>query len=49
MHLNASFHPPGFAAPVVVEVQIWITELMALNFISHAQYEISRAKRPQDV
>jgi len=48
-HLNVLFRPSATADPLVVEIQIWIASIMALNDISHWQYEISRAKRPEDV
>ena len=43
-HLNAEFQSSLLADPLMVEIQIWITPIMALNDVSHAQYEVSRAK-----
>ena len=43
-HLNALFQPSALADPLVIEIQIWITPIMALNDVSHSQYEVARAK-----
>ena len=43
-HLNALFQSAALADPLMIEIQIWITPIMALNDVSHAQYEVSRAK-----
>ena len=43
-HLNAEFQSSLLADPLMIEIQIWITPIMALNDVSHAQYEVSRAK-----
>ena len=43
-HVNAEFKSPKLAHPITLEIQIWITPIMALNDVSHAQYEVSRAK-----
>ena len=43
-HVNAKFYSPKLANPLTVEIQIWITPIMALNDVSHAQYEVARAK-----
>ena len=45
-HLNAEFRSAALADPLTVEIQIWITSIMALNDVSHAQYEVARAKSP---
>ena len=42
-HLNCSFQPTTFKAPIQLEIQIWAAEIMALNDVSHWQYEVSRA------
>ena len=47
-HINASFQPSTFKAPVIIEVQIWINSVMALNEVAHWQYEVARAKRVTD-
>ena len=43
-HLNVLFQPSALAEPLVVEIQLWVASIMALNDVSHAQYEIARAK-----
>ena len=47
-HINASFQPSNFKAPILIEVQIWINSVMALNEVAHWQYEVARAKRVMD-
>ena len=42
-HLNCSFQPSTFTAPIQLEIQIWIAAIMELNDISHSQYEVARA------
>ena len=42
-HVNAWFKSPKLADPLMVEIQIWVTSIMALNDVSHAQYEVARA------
>ena len=51
-HLNVLFRPSrrsALAEPLVVEIQIWVASIMALNDVSHAQYEIARAKTPRAI
>ena len=48
-HLNASFKPDALSAPIIVEIQLWVASIMALNDVSHAQYEIARAKDPRAI
>ena len=43
-HLNAEFKSSALADPLTVEIQIWVTPIMGLNDVSHAQYEVARAK-----
>ena len=40
---------PRFPKPIIVEIQIWITAIMDLNDVSHAQYEVARAATPADI
>ena len=47
--MNAYFKASPVADPILVEIQIWITSIMALNDVSHAQYEVARAKEPKDI
>ena len=47
-HINASFQPSSFKSPILVEIQIWIQSVMALNEVAHRQYEVARAKRVTD-
>ena len=42
-HLNCSFHPSTFRAPIQLEIQIWAAAIMDLNDVSHWQYEVARA------
>ena len=42
-HLNCSFHPTTFRAPIQLEIQIWAAAIMDLNDVSHWQYEVARA------
>ena len=42
-HLNCSFHPSTFKAPIQLEIQIWAAAIMDLNDVSHWQYEVARA------
>ena len=42
-HLNCSFQPSTFKAPVQLEIQIWASSIMDLNDVSHWQYEVARA------
>ena len=42
-HVNAEFRSAALADPLTVEIQIWIAPIMALNDVSHAQYEVARA------
>ena len=42
-HLNCSFRPSTFKAPIQLEIQIWAAEIMELNDVSHWQYEVSRS------
>ncbi|KAH8082982.1 hypothetical protein JL720_8494 [Aureococcus anophagefferens] len=37
------------ADPILAEIQIWATPIMALNDVSHAQYEVVRAGAPGDI
>ena len=48
-HINASFQPPELSVPIMVEIQLWSTKIMALNDLSHWAYEIARAKTPEAV
>ena len=48
-HINATFLPDGFARPIVVEIQLWCTKIMALNDTSHWEYEVARAATPEAV
>ena len=48
-HVNGLLKSPRFRFPILVEIQIWITSIMALNDVSHAQYEVARAKEPKDI
>ena len=47
-HLNCSFQPQHFKAPIQLELQIWAAEIMELNDVSHRQYEVSRAEKVGD-
>jgi len=47
-HLNCSFQPSTFKAPIQVEVQIWAASIMDLNDVSHWQYEVARAENVTD-
>ena len=42
-HLNCSFHPTTFRAPIQLEIQIWAAAIMDLTDVSHWQYEVARA------
>ena len=42
-HLNCSFQPSTFKAPIQLEIQIWAAAIMDLNDVSHWQYEVARA------
>ena len=42
-HLNCSFQPTTFKAPIQLEIQIWAAAIMDLNDVSHWQYEVARA------
>ena len=37
-HINATFHPPELAVPIMVEIQLWCTKIMAHNDLSHWAY-----------
>ena len=49
LHVNGLFRPTALADPILVEIQIWATPIMALNDVSHAQYEVVRAGAPGDI
>ncbi|KAH8060658.1 hypothetical protein JL722_4771 [Aureococcus anophagefferens] len=49
LHVNGLFRPSALADPILVEIQIWATPIMALNDVSHAQYEVVRAGAPGDI
>ena len=42
-HLNCSFQPSTFKAPIHLEIQLWAAAIMDLNDVSHWQYEVARA------
>ena len=42
--MNTEFQSSALADPLTIEIQIWITPIMDLNDVSHAQYEVARAK-----
>ena len=46
-HLNCSFQPSTFKAPIELEIQIWAAAIMDLNDVSHWQYEVARADDPR--
>ena len=48
-HLNCSFRPAHFRAPIQLEIQIWVGAIMELNDVSHWQYEVARAERIDQV
>ena len=48
-HINALFKPDGVKDPLLIEIQLWMTSIMELNDVSHAQYEVSRAATPGDI
>lgn len=49
LHVNGLFRPSALADPILVEIQIWATPIMALNDVSHAQYEVVRAGAPGNI
>ena len=48
-HVNGLLKSPHFRFPILVEIQIWLTPIMALNDVSHAQYEVARATSPMAI
>ena len=49
-HFPTTFYAPTtLAAPLVIEIQIWMTPIMEMNEVSHSQYEVARANSPGDM